>query len=183
MPAPSLVFFLFCKNSIRRLDAGYCTCLTASLQKCQTMNGQLWHLQVIWFPTHVLYWMVFYQWPISHSLGSSDNFPTENSGERVLLQLVWMKNKSVQWAWFPNLKPQKKRFRCTRPTCLQWENVWSSSPILNVSFFCIFEQPFHPSVGLLSQTDFLIQGLLSQTLFWSKTQIAIHCFHLLIHCL
>ena len=92
----------------------------------------------------------------SHSLGSPGNFPTESSEESVLLQLVWMKNKNVQWAWFPILKPQKKWFCCTRPTCLQWENVWSLSPILNTSFEPPFQcfQCFQASVGLLSQTFF-----------------------------
>ena len=134
---------------------------------------------------------------------SSDNFPTENSEERVLLQLVWMKNKSVQWAWFPALKPQWKRFHapdplvCSGKICEDWAPFWicpfsASLNSLSIHLLVYFPKPifwsktqvdvtlnksaWFPILKPQKNTSFPFQasvGLLSQTLFWSKTQIAI----------
>ena len=102
-----------------------------------------------------MYRMVFFQWPIFSSVQTT--FPQRTQKRGFCCNLFGWRTKASNEFDSLILKPQKKRFLCTRPTWLQWENVWSLSPILNMSFFCIFEQPFHPSVGLLSQTDFLIQ--------------------------
>ena len=60
----------------------------------------------------------------------------------------------------PSFKTPMETVSCTRPTCLQWKNVWSLSPILNMSF----------SASLISLSIHLLVYF-PKPIFWSKTQV------------